>query len=228
MRVTAQSFDAFAETYDRLVSLSAGSVRSHIETVLPEIGHRAVDLGCGTGLHASILATRFQEVVAVDISRPMLEIARARRAQPNITYQLRDLRDVSPARDGRFDLAFSASTLHHVPDLDGALQRIRSLLAPGGRVVLLDNVAATPAVPRWWFRREALRRFGADVLRRQRPLREALELLRLQLNRAWLDHVTTDRFLSPSEFRQHYGAVFPGGQFADLYRTCVLTWLDQG
>jgi ubiquinone/menaquinone biosynthesis C-methylase UbiE len=132
-RQSAQSFDAFAETYDRLASLS-GSTRPFLESVLPEAGHRAVDLGCGTGHHAAILATRFEEVLGIDISPPMLEIARARRAAPNISYELRDLHDVSPEKDGRFDLVFSASTLHHVPDLDAALHGIRNLLNPGARV----------------------------------------------------------------------------------------------
>lgn len=222
-----QAFDTFAETYDRLASLSAGFVRSFIESVLPEKGRRAVDFGCGTGHHASILATRFEEVLAVDISSPMLEIARARRPRPNISYELRDLHDVSPEKDGPFDLVFSASTLHHVPDLDDALRRIRGLLTPGGRVVLLDNVSLTPAVPRWWFRREALRRLAGDLLRRRRPVQEAIELCRLQMHPAWLDHVTSDRFLSPSEFRRRYGSVFPGGHFTDLYRSCVLTWHDE-
>ena len=122
------------------------------------------------------------------------------------------------------DLVFSASTLHHVPDLDEALHRIRDLRNPSGRVVLFDNVAVTPAVPRWWFRGEALRRFAGDLWGRRRPWREAVEVLRLQMHPAWLDHLTTDRFLSPAEFRRRYGAVFPGAQFTDLYRTCVLTW----
>jgi ubiquinone/menaquinone biosynthesis C-methylase UbiE len=221
---SAQSFDAFAETYDRLASLSGGSMRSQLESLLPEQGRRAVDLGCGTGHHALILATRFEEVLAVDISSPMLEIARARRARPNITYELRDLRDVSREKDGRFDLVFSASTLHHVPDLDPTLNGIRDLLTPGGRAVLLDNVSSTPAVPGWWFRKEAVRRFAGDLMERRRPLPEAIELLRLQMHPAWLDHVTTDRFLSPSDFRHRYGEIFPGGHFTDLYRSCVLTW----
>lgn len=225
---SAQSFDTFAETYDRLASLSGGFIRSYIESVLPEEGRRAVDLGCGTGHHAAILATRFEEVLAVDISSPMLEIARARRARPNIRYELRDLRDVSPERDGCFDLVFSAFTLHHVPDLDDALHRIRDLLTSGGRVVLLDNVSFKPAVPRWWFRREALRHFVGDLLRRRRPLREAIEVFRLQTHPAWLDHVTSDRFLSPSEFRHRYCRLFPGVHFTDLYRACALAWQEPG
>ena len=227
-RQSAQSFDAFAATYDRLASLSGGSLRSYIESVLPETGCRAVDLGCGAGHHAAILANRFEEVLAVDISSPMLELARARRARPNISYELRDLREVSREKDGVFDFVFSASTLHHVPELEDALCQIRDLLAPGGRVVLLDNVSSTPAVPRWWFQREALRRFVEDVVGRRRPWREAAELFRLLMHPAWLDHVTTDRFLSPSEFRHRYGRVFPGGEFTDLYRSCVLSWQAPG
>jgi ubiquinone/menaquinone biosynthesis C-methylase UbiE len=222
-----QSFDAFAETYDRLVSLSAGFVRSHLEAVLPAQGRRAVDLGCGTGHHAVMLAARFDEVLGVDVSPPMLEVARARRCRSNISYELRDLHDVTPEKDGRFDLVFSASTLHHVPDLDDALRRIRALVSPGGRVVLLDNVSARPSVPGWWFRREALRRLAGDLAGRRRPLREAIEVFRLQTHPAWLDHVTSDRFLSPAEFRRRYGDVFPGGDFTDLYRTCILTWHDE-
>ena len=223
----AQSFDAFAEVYDRIASLSGGVTRSYFERALPDEGPRAVDLGCGTGHHASILATRFEEVLAVDVSASMLEIARSRRARPNIRYELRDLRVVSPERDGYFDLVFSSATLHHVPDLDDALSRIRGLLAPGGRVVLHDNVASQAALPRWWFRREALRYCVGDAVGRRRPVPEAIELLRLLNHPAWLDHVTSDRFLNPSEFRQRYGGVFPHGQFTDLYFACVLTWQDE-
>jgi ubiquinone/menaquinone biosynthesis C-methylase UbiE len=70
-----QSFDAFAETYDRLATLSAGSIRAQLQSLLPDQGGRAVDLGCGTGHHAAILATRFEDVLGVDISPPMLELA---------------------------------------------------------------------------------------------------------------------------------------------------------
>jgi hypothetical protein len=41
---------------------------------------------------------------------------------------------------------------------------------------------------------------------------------------AWLDHVTSDRFLSPAEFAHRYGQAFPGATFTDLHRTRAMCW----
>jgi hypothetical protein len=91
-------------------------------------------------------------------------------------------------------------------------------------VVLIDNVAATPAVPRRWFIGEALRTLAADLARRRRPAAQAWELFRLNTDPAWLDHLTTDRFLNPAQFTQRYSAVFPGARFTDLYRARAMCW----
>jgi SAM-dependent methyltransferase len=154
----------------------------------------------------------------------MLELARVRRSHPAITYQRRDLRTIRPDLDGRFDLVLSAYALHHIADLEHTLRQVRDLVAPGGRVILIDNVAATHAVPRSWFVTEATRMLAGDLLRRRRPLREAVELFRLNTDPAWLDHQASDRFLHPVEFAERYRAVFPGAAFTDLYRARVMCW----
>jgi len=219
------SFDHIAEHFDRFAELVGGGLDTYLESVLPESGgERAVDLGCGTGRHATLLAARYGQVLAVDVSAPMLRLAMARRGLPNITYQQRDLREVRADTDGAFDLVLSAYALHHLDDLDQALWHIRQLTAPGGRVVLVDNVAPAPAVPRRWFIGEAVRTLAADLLRRRRPAGVAWELFRLNLDPDWLDHLTTDRFLSPEQFVQRYGAVFPVAAFTDLYRARALCW----
>ncbi len=220
----ARSFDEIAASFDRFAELVGGPLNAYLDSVLPQGGERAVDLGCGTGHHAAMLAARYRQVLAVDVSAPMLQLARDRRHRPNITYQERDLRSVRADGDGTFDLVLSTHALHHVDDLERSLLGIRELVAPGGRVVLVDNVAPTPAVPRRWFVNEAVRTLVGDLLRRRRPAGEAWELYRLNTDPAWLDHVTTDRFLSPEEFAQHYGQVFPGARFTDLYRTRAMCW----
>jgi SAM-dependent methyltransferase len=218
------SFDQLAEVFDRFAELAGGPLNDYLTSVLPESRERAVDLGCGTGHHALELSSRFRQVLAVDVSQPMLTLARQRRPRPNITYAERDLRQVRAHTDGTFDLVLSTHVLHHVEDLDQTLLGIRELVAPGGRVILVDNVAPTPAVPRWWFVREALRALAVDLARRRRPAGEAWELYRLSVDPTWLDHLTSDRFLSPDEFAHHYGQVFPGASFTDLYRTRAMCW----
>jgi SAM-dependent methyltransferase len=220
----ARSFDQLAVSFDRFAELAGGPLDAYLESVLPDRGERAVDLGCGTGRHAAMLASRYHQVLAVDIAAPMLQLARDRRGLPNITYARRDLRSVRQDTDGTFDLILSTHALHHVDDLEQTLLGIRELCAPGGRVVLLDNVAPTPAVPRRWFVKEAVRALAGDLLRRRRPPAEALELYQLNTDPAWLDHLTTDRFLSPEEFGQRYGKVFPGASYTDMYRARALCW----
>jgi ubiquinone/menaquinone biosynthesis C-methylase UbiE len=219
------SFDQIATHFDRFAELVGAQLDAYLDSVVPEEGgERAVDLGCGTGRHAALLAPHYRQVLGVDISEPMLELAMARRGLANVDYQQRDLRQVRADRDGTFDLVVSAYALHHLADLDQALRSIRELAAPGGRVVLIDNVAATPAVPRRWFIGEALRTLAADLARRRRPAAQAWELFRLNTDPAWLDHLTTDRFLNPAQFTQRYSAVFPGARFTDLYRARAMCW----
>ena len=219
-----QSFDHLAARYDRLATLLGAELRTWLQFHLPGRGDRAVDLGCGTGVHTELLADRFGEVLGVDLSAPMVEHARRHRGRPNVDYRRADLRDVTPGADGRFDVVFSAYTLHHVPELSTALHRMRSLVRPGGRVLLVDLVDERRPVPRSWFRAEAGRTFAADLRHRRRPVREAVELLRLQLDPDWLDHQTTDRLLPPDDWAEHCRAVFPGAAITPLHRARALSW----
>ena len=223
LRTDPRTFDHLAARYDRISALLGAEVRAWMLFHLPARGDRALDLGCGTGEKTALLADRYDEVLAVDLSGPMVDFARRRRPRPGVRYEQRDLRDVAPDSDGRFDLVFSAYTLHHV-ELDSALRRIRSLVRPGGQVLLVDVVDDRRAVPRPWFRREAWRMFAADLRHRSRPVREAVELLRLQLDPDWLDHQTSDRLRPPAEWDAHCRAVFPGPTITPLRRARALDW----
>jgi SAM-dependent methyltransferase len=221
--IGAGSFDHLVARYDRISTLLGAELRAWLLFHLPARGDRALDLGCGTGGQTALLADRYAEVVAVDLSGPMVEFARRRRPAPNVRYEQRDLRGVTPDTDGRFDLVFSAYTLHHV-ELDSALHRIRSLVRPGGQVLLVDVVDDRPALPREWLRRQAWRTFGTDLRHRRRPLREAVELLRLQLDPDWLDHQTSERLRSAADWDAHCRAVLPGATITPLHHARALDW----
>src|SRR5262245_50421941 len=158
-----RSFDHLPAVFDRFVELTGDPLTDYLTDRLPPRCERAVDLGCGTGRHAWLLSGVFEEVLAVDISGPMLEFAQHHRSADNIHYQQRDLLEVTPGRDGHFDFVLSTHTLHHVPDLALALEQIRSLLRPGAAVVLVDNVDPRRQAPRRWLRAEARRTLLLDL-----------------------------------------------------------------
>jgi SAM-dependent methyltransferase len=207
-RARAQSFDGLAEVYDRLHQLTGDAVGDWLPTVLPAAGRRALDLGCGAGRHAVLLAERFEHVDAVDLSGPMVELARARRPRPQIAYRRAALLDVSGA--GHYDVVLSAATLHHAADLTAALRHIRTLVAPGGLAVLIDTVSPRPAMPRWWLYGGQLRKLAGNLARR-RPS-EAWEIFRLSTG-DWLEHRVSDRYLSREGFERAYREIFDGARF---------------
>jgi ubiquinone/menaquinone biosynthesis C-methylase UbiE len=219
-----RSFDRLAVTFDRFAELTGAPLVDYLTARLPDRGGRAVDLGAGTGQHAVLLAERYDEVLAVDVSAPMLAYARERRPRGNVRYEHRDLRSVTVDVDGPFDLVLSAHTLHHVEDLDATLMRIRGLLRPGGQAMLVDIVDPRRQVPRSAFVRAAVRGLAGDVLHHRRPVVEAVEVFRLSVHPAWLDHVSTDVFLTPAEFAARYGAVFPNAEITAMYRARALHW----
>jgi SAM-dependent methyltransferase len=96
------------------------------------------DLGCGTGRTAAALSPFVRRVVAVDASAEMLRAARER-LQSTGNVDLREgTLEALPVEDGSVDLALLVLVLHHLGDPAAALREARRVLAPGGRLLVLD------------------------------------------------------------------------------------------
>lgn len=98
-------FQAYAPFYDSSgqmrFAVLMGQYLSELLEHHPVAGHRALDLACGTGTLALILADRGWDVVGLDRSEPMLAIARAKAAAADtagrIAFVLGDMRNLPPA-----------------------------------------------------------------------------------------------------------------------------------
>jgi SAM-dependent methyltransferase len=96
---------------------------------------RVLEVGCGPGeLAARIKDELAADVVAVDISPRMVELARAR----GVNARVGDVQEL-PFAAGAFDCAVAAWMLYHVPDPDRALAELARVLATGGRLVAVTN-----------------------------------------------------------------------------------------
>ncbi|MEU2182583.1 class I SAM-dependent methyltransferase [Streptomyces thermolilacinus] len=110
---------------------------------LPRRFGSAVDVGCGTGDLARLLARRARRVVGVDADPET--VARARALTPAgtaVAFQAGDVREGLP--EGPYDVITCVATLHHLP-LAEALTCFRRHLAPGGTLVVVGlHQARTP------------------------------------------------------------------------------------
>jgi len=100
------------------------------------------DLGAGEGSSALLLSQRAVRVIAVDSSAKMIEVGRelaARHGIKNIDFRLGDMEEV-PIADGEVNLVFFSQSLHHALHPERALAEAHRILAPGGRIVVLDLV----------------------------------------------------------------------------------------
>jgi SAM-dependent methyltransferase len=103
---------------------------------VPELCNESLDIGCGTGTFARLLARRSQRVLGLDLSPEMVRIARERSKDfPNIEYRIADVLEQFPAQC--FDCIASIATLHHLP-LDRVLAKMKTALNPGGVLLVLD------------------------------------------------------------------------------------------
>lgn len=215
-------FDDLAELFQTFAADTDAIYRDWVDQVVPDrstrAGSRAVDLGCGSGRFVDLLADRHEHVLAVDIAGREIELARAKRRRPELRFDQRSLLDVAPETDGRFDLVFSVNTVHHLRAHDVVLPHLRSLVAPGGDVVVVDIVDPGDWQSLDWHIAEAFRDAEESYRSRSRDADIAAEVVRLRLHPAWLEHVTTNIPLTRAEFRRRYAVAFPGASFVELHK----------
>jgi SAM-dependent methyltransferase len=101
---------------------------------------RVADLGCGEG-YLTIEASRWaSRVIAIDRSKVVLERARdlaRRRRVHNVTWRRGEIERL-PIADAAVDVAILSQALHHADDPVRAVAEAARIVAPGGRVLVLD------------------------------------------------------------------------------------------
>ena len=104
----------YARLFDPFASALHGIVAEHVDE-----GARVLDVGCGTGNLALIMAARAAEVVGVELSPAMVDFATrrlARNASNNVSFVLGDVTTVFADHPGHsFDMATVVLALHEMP-----------------------------------------------------------------------------------------------------------------
>ena len=136
----ATDFDAAARTWDtpEKVARSARIAEAIMDAVPLDPTWSALDYGCGTGQLTWHLADRVHHVTLTDTSVGMLQVAREHAAAEPDRFVVVDRDLTRGPLPYPVDLAYSAMTLHHIPDTEAALRNLTASLRPGGWVALAD------------------------------------------------------------------------------------------
>lgn len=104
-------------------------------------GSRVLEIGCGSGRQTLPLAKLGVNVVALDLSESMLELARAKLAAAGYAGRadfIAASAEAMPVRDNDFDGCLIYGSLHHFADPPEVLRKAAAALRPGGCFYMLE------------------------------------------------------------------------------------------
>lgn len=139
-----QHFSEAASRYDfatRAMSLGRDAAwKRQLVAALPHVpAPFCIDLACGTGDIAFLLAEKYPagRIVGIDLTEPMLHLARQHSASANIEFLRRDMGDTGFPSESA-DIVTGGYAVRNAAELHQAFLEIHRILKPGGCVALLD------------------------------------------------------------------------------------------
>lgn len=115
--------------------------RTIAETITLKDGATLVDIGCGPGFLATLIAKRFPaaRVIGIDLSEKMLEIAAKRAGDvPNLEFKVMNAAALA-FPDNSLDMVISTASFHHWRDRVKVLNEIHRCLRPGAQAWIYDG-----------------------------------------------------------------------------------------
>lgn len=138
---TSQFFNSIAVDWDNMSREILGGFKAEekVLELMPEKCGMAVDLGCGTGNMLEALLRRADNIIGVDGSASMLELARRRFAGEagRVSLRIGDLEHL-PLRDAEADFVCINLVLHHLSTPQNVLFEANRVLKQGGVLVISD------------------------------------------------------------------------------------------
>jgi SAM-dependent methyltransferase len=201
-RIIQADFDPIAPYYDDGWSHNT-HYTPYLLRHLPAHCRDICEIGCGTGQLVRTLAARAESVLALDLSPAMI-----RRAQEcstdmdNIHYVVADVMTYDLPTD-QFDCIVSVAALHHM-DLEGILTKLRTALAPGGILAVLDL-----------YKSASMTDYLGDVIAVGLELMLRLKYCNRppqpqEAREVWAERGQHDSYLTLSQIRQISASILPG------------------
>jgi ubiquinone/menaquinone biosynthesis C-methylase UbiE len=143
----------FAAAYDRMMAAAEhAGMRERRRELIAQARGRVLEIGAGTGLNVDHYGEAVTDLVFAEPEGPMAKRLRARVVMGKVVEAPAEQ---LPFADDSFDTVVATLVLCTVEDTEQALAEIRRVLAPGGRLLLLEHVRShDPGLAKWQDRLE--------------------------------------------------------------------------
>jgi phosphatidylethanolamine/phosphatidyl-N-methylethanolamine N-methyltransferase len=139
-----KTYGKWAPVYDKVFGSVFEFARRSAVAASESVGGRVLEVGVGTGMSLPYYSSRCR-VTGIDISEPMLEVARQRVAEDQLGWVERlAVMDAEKLEftDGSFDVVVAMYVVNTVPHPERALDEFLRVLRPGGELVIVNRVGA--------------------------------------------------------------------------------------
>ena len=138
------AYARWAPVYDLVFTACMRPGRKAGAAAINALGGKVLDVGVGTGLELPMFAPNVR-ITGIDLSEPMLEIARKRVASAGLA-NVDELRAMDAMAleypDAHFDAVVAPYVLTVVPDPHRTLDEMARVVKPGGEIVLVNHIGA--------------------------------------------------------------------------------------
>ena len=121
-----------------------------VARIAPQVGETVMDVGAGAGAGTMVAAERGCTVVSIEPTPYMRRVLRLRCLLRRVGDRVRIVDAAAEATTleaGSIDAAWAVNTMHHWTDLEAGIAELVRVLAPGGRMLLVDEDFDAPANP---------------------------------------------------------------------------------
>jgi ubiquinone/menaquinone biosynthesis C-methylase UbiE len=189
---------------------------------MPTLCDNALEIGCGTGAFARLIAERAEHVLALDLAPQMIQLARERSVRyTNIDFQCMNVMEWDPPAE-QFDYIASIATFHHLP-MEDMLVKVRDALKVNGTLVILDLFHETELPKRLLNILSSLLAAPLNLI--YRTLKNGRMRPTSAQRAAWVEHGKHDSYLTISQVQAICSTVLPGAKVSKhLFWRYSIVW----
>jgi ubiquinone/menaquinone biosynthesis C-methylase UbiE len=133
----AEQYDAFMRKHSRNIELFNDFIKKNVKK-----NTRVCDFAAGTGIDVEILKDKVKEIVAIDLSKDMINICRKKFKSKNIKFKLASATDTKLPK-GYFDYVIIRLGLHHIKEKEKVVDEAYRILKSNGRFIVIDKFYKT-------------------------------------------------------------------------------------